>query len=130
MICLDSTFIIDYLRGKEEALEKAAEYDEGELVTTTINCFEALSGIISSNADSREPDSFAGFIASIQVLDLDYRAAYEGARIFSGLAGLGKQVGAADCMVAGAMLSNGCRKILTRNKKHFERIKGIEVETY
>jgi len=130
LICLDSTFIIDYLRGEPQALEKAAEYGEEELVTTTVNCFEALSGIIGSNAGQRGQDSFAGLIASIRVLDLDYRAAHEGAGIFSGLAGIGKRIEASDCMVAGAMISNGCRKILTRNKKHFSRISGIEVETY
>lgn len=35
-----------------------------------------------------------------------------------------------DCLIAGTMLSHVVRKILTRNKDHFERIKNIKVEGY
>jgi predicted nucleic acid-binding protein len=33
-------------------------------------------------------------------------------------------------LIAGTMLSNNCKKIITRNKKHFSQIKGIEIITY
>ena len=36
----------------------------------------------------------------------------------------------ADCLIAGIAISKGVNKIVTKNKKHFEHIKGIEVEVY
>ena len=49
MICLDSDFIINYLRGKEEAIEFLMEVNNEELVTTEINVFEVFYGIYSKN---------------------------------------------------------------------------------
>ena len=44
MICLDSDFIIDYLRGKKEAVDIIEKFGE-EAVTTEINIFEVFYGI-------------------------------------------------------------------------------------
>ncbi len=35
-----------------------------------------------------------------------------------------------DCLTAGISLSKGVKTIVTRNEKHFKRMKGISVETY
>ena len=40
MICLDSTFIIDFLRNDPKAIKKAEEIKNEVIVTTSINVFE------------------------------------------------------------------------------------------
>jgi len=49
MICFDSDFIIDFLRGKKEAINKVKEFeDDGrELITTAINSLEIYVGIMT-----------------------------------------------------------------------------------
>ena len=131
MLCLDSTFIIDYLRGDPLSLKKAAEIKAAGLATTSVNCFEVLSGLIGNGRVPRDSvEVFSAFISSIEVFEVDYRASFESARIFAGLAAKGRKVEGSDCLVAGTMLSHGCSSILTRNKKHFERIPGLKVESY
>ena len=49
------------------------------------------------------------------------------------LASLDKQgltINQNDCLIASIILKNGFNKILTRNKKHFERIKNLKVVGY
>ncbi len=131
MICLDSTFLIDYLRGDAAAIKKAESLIGRKIATTSVNCFEVLAGLVGNrNVPKGALEVFSEFIASVEVLELDYRASGESAKIFSVLSLQGKQIEGSDCMIAGTMLSHGCSEIITRNKKHFSRIRGIKVEVY
>ena len=47
-----------------------------------------------------------------------------------GLKSKGETIEDFDCAIAAILLSNGVNKIITRNKKHFERIKGLTVLKY
>ena len=42
MRCLDTTFLIDFLKNDKSAVNKASEIKEDALVTTSINIFEVL----------------------------------------------------------------------------------------
>ena len=35
-----------------------------------------------------------------------------------------------DILIAGICIANNCKTIITKNKKHFERIDELDVETY
>ncbi|MBS3083651.1 type II toxin-antitoxin system VapC family toxin [Candidatus Pacearchaeota archaeon] len=50
--------------------------------------------------------------------------------IFFELSSKGILIGKFDCMIAGTLLSNGIDTIITKNKKHFEKIKGLKVLSY
>jgi tRNA(fMet)-specific endonuclease VapC len=130
MICVDSDFIIDFLKGKQEAVKAAEVYGE-ELVTTEINVFEVFFGVYNKKKMSKGEDiSASSFFNSIEVLDFGRGAGKIAARIISGLVRSGKVIEQNDCLVASIMLKNGCDRILTRNTEHFKRIKGIKVESY
>ena len=51
MICIDSDFIIDFLKGKQNAVETMGKYKES-IVTTEISRFEVLFGIYIKNSNS------------------------------------------------------------------------------
>ena len=68
MICLDSDFIIDYLKGKKEVVA-ALEKHEETLVTTEINVFEIFFGIYRNKEFSeRERLVARDFFGSLEVL--------------------------------------------------------------
>lgn len=52
------------------------------------------------------------------------------AKIFDRLDAKSKTIDDNDILIAGIMISNGIKKIITKNRKHFERIQGIEVLSY
>lgn len=133
MICLDSTFIIDYLKGDREARTIFDTHKEECFCTTEINIYEVGEGIMyadAKNKESKRLDKFINFISTIDLLPMMNLFAMDAARISAILMYKGKSIGDADCLIAGIMQANDIKKILTRNKKHFSRVKGIEVIAY
>jgi tRNA(fMet)-specific endonuclease VapC len=128
---LDTTFLIDHLRGLPEAAEKAGMLKQAgsDLCTTSINAFELYIGA----ARSRRPRDLAvleGLLADIRILSLGKGEAEESASIMADLIGKGKMIEMRDALIAGCMLRNGCTSIVTRNTEDFSRISKVEVIQY
>ena len=49
MICLDSSFLIDILRNKKEAVDKAREMEKFGFGITSISVFEVMIGFYLKN---------------------------------------------------------------------------------
>ena len=64
------------------------------------------------------------------MLPLDDLGIVRAAEISGTLMRKGETIDDCDCLIAGIALSKGVKTIITRNKKHFNKIKGIKVETY
>jgi len=130
MICLDTTAIIDFLNGRDEAVSAVKKY-KGELATTEINVFETFFGIyVKRTLSEKEENSAKEFFDSLDILPMKKSSGSLAAKILSQLARKGDVIGQNDCMTATIMLKNGCDKILTKNKKHFSKIKGLKVVSY
>lgn len=67
---------------------------------------------------------------SIRVLPLNDQGILKSAEISAHLIKNGMVVEDTDCLIAGIALSHNIKTIVTKNNKHFLRMKGIEVETY
>ena len=127
MICLDSDCIIDFLKGKKEAVE-IVEKHKSELVTTEINVFEIFTGIFRKNKFNDEGIT-KNFFESLDILSSS-GFGEKAALIFTDLINDGKEINQNDCMIASILLTNGCNKIITRNVKDFEKIKGLSIIRY
>ncbi len=117
----DSDVVIDYLRGRETTpglLETLAT--AGELRITTVSRFEVLSGL----SPGRTRDRFLQLLADTPTLDFDAPAADRAAEIDQELRAAGIRLDVADTMIAGIALSHGL-PLLTRNRRHFDRIPGL-----
>ena len=128
MKLLDSTFLIDLLRGKKETL-KIIDSKE-PLLTTQINIYEIVKGLFFKNIAPSKFTKAMEMFNNIGVLPFDDHAVIKSAEIYTNLVKKGLEVHNFDCMIAGSALSKGINTIVTKNIKHFKRIKGIKVETY
>ena len=128
MICLDTSFIIDFLKERKEAIEFMKKNTE-EVFTTEINAFEVFIGIYTKENYEKEETIAVGFFNSINVASINGWG-IKSAKILATLIKDGNLIEENDCFIASIMLVNGCEKIITRNKKHFERIKGIKIISY
>src|SRR3989344_1454945 len=127
MICLDSDCIIDFLRGKEEAIRIVERHKE-ELVSTEINIFEVFFGIYNKrNMSDNERNVAKNFFNSIPILHFNEGCGELAAKILSNLLKEGKVIEQNDCFIAATIMENDCNKIITRNEAHYKRIKGIEI---
>ncbi len=128
MKLLDTTVLIDILRGKKEVL-KIVESSTNHM-TTQINMYETIRGLFLQGISSEKFLQASEIFEHIRVLSLDDASIIKSAQISADLTKKGIIISDSDCITAGIALSNGITRIVTNNKKHFERISGIVVETY
>ncbi len=111
MILLDTTFLIDYFRGRGN-LEHLIENDTE--VTTTLNYHEIMTGVKRSKS-KREESFFKTFFTKIELLDFTTQAAEESSALSAKLSALGLPVNNLDVLIAGTALAHGIDTILTRD---------------
>jgi len=128
MICVDSTCIIDFLKGDKNAVDILNKY-QGDLFTTEINIFEVLLGI-NLYGSEKERISSNGLISCFEILPFGKGCGEISAQITSNLIRKGQMIDQNDCFVAAIMFKNGCDKIITKNKKHFSKIKNLKILSY
>ena len=135
MILLDTTACIDYLNGHKE-LKKVIENQEDLIYITSITVYEMNIGFVRTKRRISEQrykqlyKPWLEFISSMEIFPLGYKEAERAAEIFDFLDSQGQRIDDNDILIAGIMLTNGIKKILTKNVKHFERIIGLEIIKY
>jgi len=133
MILLDTTFLIDLLRKRENAIKKAVELSgKNRLATTYVNIYELLLGVYSVEGIDYEKklQDAERLLEKLEILILEKQSAIISAKIGGALSLEGQMIGDVDNMIAGIALANNISTIVTRDKEHFQRIKGIRVEGY
>lgn len=128
---LDTSFIIDFMANDPKAVDKLRELvkrREPQLITT-LSIFELFSGLVRSKRPMEEKYKVMKILEEQTVLSFDSDAAERSGEIDGILKKAGKDIGPIDSMIAGIALSKN-QKVLTRNVKDFQRIKGLNIESY
>jgi len=123
-IVVDSSIIIDYLRGgkKWEDFIYAVETEEDlQLYLPTVVIFELYSG--TSTKGVKKLQEMVYFISQFQKIDLNENIARLAGELFREAK---KRISAADYIIAASALQAGA-KVLTLNQKHFEQIPNISL---
>ena len=130
MVCLDTTVLVDFLRGREEAVKLLSKLlGSSEAVTMAApTVFELVEGaeIARSEMEKRE---IREFLSSITVLSLDAEAAWTAGEISGSLVLSGNQIGQMDTLIGAIALAHG-ERLITRNVGHFSRIPSLQIEDY
>jgi tRNA(fMet)-specific endonuclease VapC len=135
MILLDTSACIDYLNGNLK-LKRLIEEQEDLIHICSITIYEINIGFertkrkISKQRYRKLYSSWLEFISSMEILSLGYKEAKMSAKIYDNLEAQGQKIDDNDILLVGIMLANGIKKLITRNERHFERIKEIEILSY
>lgn len=130
---LDSTILIDLLRGEKRAASKIRELEakRTELFTTQVNVFEVVQGIYANGKRiDEEIIAFETLLNKIKILDLNYFAAHQAGKLAGEMRRKGISVATGDLLIAGIGVANNITTIVTLNEKDFSKIPGIKVEGY
>lgn len=122
MTIADTDVLIDFLSDRGEAVKVTDLLARGVLCTTVITRFELLSGTRNAKASRAVME----LLDAVLTLDLDTRAADAASEIRRNLEKAGNSIGMADSLIAGIVQSNN-GTLLTRNRRHFERIQGLRL---
>lgn len=130
MVCLETTFLIDLLKGKPEILELKNEIDKSEssIAVAAPSIVEIWAGASQANLPKKEKAKINSVLSSIAVLPLDEKSAKEAGEIEANLLEQGITIETEDIMIAGISITNG-EEILTRDQ-HYAKIPGLKVRKY
>jgi len=123
MIVADTDVLIDFLRGRGGAARRIAlELETRSFGTTAITAFELRSGARTAKLKS----AVDRLLDAMTILSFGPEEAQAAAEIRQRLESRGEAIGMADYMIAAVcIVQDGV--LLTRNRRHFERVEGLEL---
>lgn len=102
MLCLETSFLIDWFRKQEYALEFLKTRDATERVTVpTPVLHELIRGALVSESYPGSPEDIYTDLDYVEYAPLTVGGAEEAAKIRATLAGRGEPIGAFDSLIAG-----------------------------
>jgi tRNA(fMet)-specific endonuclease VapC len=122
MIIAATDVLIDFLRGRGVAARIAAELESRSVGTTAITAFEIRSGARTA----RQRSAVDALLEAMTILPFGPEEAQVAAEVRQQVESQGLPIGMADYMIAAICISND-GVLLTRNLKHFERVKGLRL---
>lgn len=128
---LDTSYLIELLRGRDKSAEtRARELDDKfvEKATTSISVMELWRGVQSIN-NQKEKKKVEELLQSLLIYSFNEKEAKVSGELEAELLSNGEIIDIEDIMIAGIAKAHG-EIILTRNIKHFQKIKGLKFESY
>lgn len=127
---LDTTFLIDLLRGDPAAVDRARELEE-DLVqqrVSTMTLVELSYGVARSHQPADERRMVEEVLATKPAHPADTAVMRKAGQLAGELANQGQTIGDGDVII-GAIAEIIGESVLTRNVKDFERL-GVDIEPY
>jgi tRNA(fMet)-specific endonuclease VapC len=128
MILLDTNVVIAFLNGNKAVAERIAD-NVDKIALSALVVAELNYGAKASQNASRNLDKLTKLLDIIQTIPFDLECAESFGTIKSKLRSIGKPTGEVDALIAATALAHKA-VLVTGNKRHFEHIEGLHVETW
>ncbi len=131
-ILLDSSAMIDLLKGDAGAIRKIGEHKSGAtFYTSTLNVYEFMRGIRALKRNSEvHLKALYTLLGNINVLSFDVSASEKAAEIYAEAKAKGGDGDEAEYLVAGVCLANGIEAVITRQGARFREMKKLKILAY
>ena len=131
ILLLDTDILIGAIRENTDAVDvmNFMEQRGEKLNTTVINVFEILEGVLLGTDKEKRFVQAEKFLKSFVSYDFDNYASRIAANISSDLKKKGETLDFQDIVIAAIAINNN-EVLITRNIKHFSRIKGLKIEKW
>lgn len=130
MTCLETTFLVDLLRGDSgvQSLMEELERTETSLAAAAPSVMEIWTGALLSKFTDKEKAKVKDLILSLIILPLDEKSSIEAGEIAADMAQKGITIDPVDLMIAGVVRASG-EKLVTRDQD-YAKIPGLRVLKY
>lgn len=130
MYLIDSDYIIDFIKGKENAVGLINLLAKRGISTSVICVCEVLEGIyFTENLKKAGLKEFTEFLKSLKIIGVDFLVASQFASIRGRLRLKGQLIDNFDLLIASTCIVNNLT-LVTDNKKHFDRIPRLNIYEY
>ena len=130
MLVLDTTILIDSIRGKSTAIRKIIELEEaGEtLCITQINALELYRGAYFPKKSDKKIQSVKKLLDAFAILPINNDAYEWFGSLSAELRSRGESINDFDELIAAITMTN--EAAIVSNDSHFKRIPGLKVISY
>jgi len=125
MLCLDSSVVIDILRG-DAALERSIDALKDASCTTPIIACELLKSGQLNPSFRAGLEAAREYLARVEFLEFDLSACEVFGQKFAELRRSGKHIDEFDLMIASTCMAHNAT-LVTRNGKDFKHIEGLKL---
>jgi predicted nucleic acid-binding protein len=129
---VDTTFFIDLFRNDKKAISVLEKLNKNEerISTTVINMAELYRGAFLHPHTEKKLLEVEELKDLLIILDMKLEGAKYYGNIYADLKYRGRIAKDRDILIASIFLSFGEKRIITRDKKHFNEIDGLEIIEY
>jgi predicted nucleic acid-binding protein len=130
-VIVDTTLLVDLLRGDSAAREKVRKLEAAGTVlwVPTPAVFELWEGVERADRPEREREKVEEILDAYTVLAFENRHAARAGTLSGKLVRRGDMIDPIDAEIAGVAMEERLA-VLTRNEKHFGRVPDLAIETY
>ncbi len=131
MVVLDTDFLIDLMRrhaGAVETLDGLLESPDSVGVSV-ISIMQLYHGVARAAVAEAEAAKIEGALKGLATYDMTREIAMSAGRVDGELASRGQAIDPADVIIGATALHRG-EPLVTRNARHFSRIKGLRILGY
>ena len=128
MILLDTNVVIAFFNGNQ-AILKMIQAEIGRIALSTLVVAELDYGAKASQKAKENIEKLHRFVDIVQVVPFDLECAKIFGTIKSKLRKLGKPTGETDALIAATAMAYRAL-LVTGNRRHFENIEGLKVESW
>lgn len=128
MILLDTDICVEILKGNKKILQRRADYD-GPIGICFLTIAELYYGAEKSRDPARNYETIEKLVLTLEIVQSDLGILRRFGAIKAQLQRDGTSLADADVLIAAATLERA-ERLITGNKKHFERIPGLSLEDW
>lgn len=131
MPVLDTSYVIDFLEGEEDAVTIFDFLRQGSapLGITPYTHFELYAGVGRSSRSGEERQRVEGFLEGLTLFEFEPAAARQAGLLDAELAAEGRSASLVDLMIGAVALHHG-QSVVTGDPDGFDPIPGLELLTY
>ena len=123
---IDTDWVVHHLNGVEKIKAKLKQLQPEGLSLSVISLAELYEGIYYSLHPEISRQQLENFLSSVTMLDINDEICKVFGQQRGHLRQRGLMIGDFDLLIAATCLYHGL-KLLTNNRRHFERIEGLEI---
>ncbi|MFH1941057.1 MAG: type II toxin-antitoxin system VapC family toxin [bacterium] len=131
-VLIDTSVIIDFERNKRDITPFIRDKTDEEFFLSVISASEFLHGVHRAKDPgirSRRLAFVEAVLNTFPIIHIDLPTARIHAELWSHLESQGKMIGLHDSWLAAICLAHNL-SFITKNKREFDRVPGLEVETW
>jgi tRNA(fMet)-specific endonuclease VapC len=125
---IDTDWVIDHFNGVMHVTRRLKELQPRGLGLSVVSSAELWEGAYFSRDPKRSQETLEGFLSGVDVLGLDQEICKRFGQLRGSMRKRGQTMGDFDLLIAATALRHNL-KLLTNNRKHFEGIAGLEIES-